>query len=49
MARAYAQGRLAWEDVNASVQSWIGHARHADTEALRRSLLGAVCFHRERA
>ena len=48
MARAYAQGRIEWDGINASVQIWIGHARHADTEGLRRALLGAVSFSRER-
>ena len=48
MARAYACGRLAWKDVDASVQSWIGHARHADTEGLRQALFDAVSFRRER-
>jgi retron-type reverse transcriptase len=43
-ARAYAQGRMAWDDFNPSVQSWIGHARHADTEMLRRRIFSDIVF-----
>lgn len=45
-ARGYAAGRLAWEDVNPAVQSWIGHASHAGTLGLRRCILGAITFSR---
>lgn len=38
-ARAYAEGRMRWADFDPSVQSWLGHARHADTLGLRRTLL----------
>lgn len=37
-AAGYACGRLDWEDFNRSVQSWIGHASHADTFQLREKL-----------
>ncbi|WMP17279.1 reverse transcriptase domain-containing protein [Thiothrix lacustris] len=46
-ARAYAQGRMDWEDFNPSVQSWIGHASHADTLGLRRRIFGTTVFKRE--
>ncbi len=46
LARAYANGQMSWKDINASVQSWIGHARHADTEGLRNSILPKVVFQR---
>jgi RNA-directed DNA polymerase len=38
MAKAYGAGRLEWATVMASVQSWIGHAHHAETEGLRRAI-----------
>lgn len=37
-ARGYAEGRLQWQDFNPSVQSWIGHAQHADTAGLRSTM-----------
>jgi RNA-directed DNA polymerase len=43
-ARAYAQGRTSWRDFNPAVQSWIGHARHADTQGLRRQIFAQVVF-----
>lgn len=46
LARLYGAGRLDWADFDASVQSWIGHARQADTEGLRRVLLGSTVFTR---
>jgi hypothetical protein len=44
LARAYADGRMSWAEINASVQSWIGHALHADTDGLRRALFSRVTF-----
>ena len=44
MARAYRAGRLEWAKVAASVQSWIGHAKHADTEGLRRAIFSRASF-----
>ena len=46
MARAYGAGRLAWSKVLASTQSWIGHAKHADTDGLRRVLFSQAVFMR---
>ncbi|MDH5740680.1 MAG: reverse transcriptase/maturase family protein [Nitrospira sp.] len=46
MADAYRAGRLEWASVRASVQSWIGHAQHADTEGLRRAIFSQVVFTR---
>ncbi len=43
-ARGYAEGRLRWQDFDSSVQSWIGHACHADTEALRARILNDTVF-----
>jgi len=36
--RKYASGDIGFEEVNYCVQSWIGHAKHADTYQLRRKL-----------
>lgn len=47
-ARAYAKGWADWDDFDPSVQSWIGHASHADTLGLRRRLFGTTFFKRER-
>jgi len=49
LAAAYAQGRVNFSDINPSVQSWIGHARHADTEGLRKTLFDGVIFRRASA
>ncbi|MDM8545983.1 reverse transcriptase domain-containing protein [Candidatus Venteria ishoeyi] len=46
-SKAYARNDLDWIDFNASVQSWIGHASHADTKALRETLFSAMIFQRE--
>ena len=46
LARGYAGGRLDWKDIDPCVQSWIGHASHADTRGLRRTLFGATVFAR---
>jgi RNA-directed DNA polymerase len=46
LTHAYATGRAAWPRVNASVQSWIGHAKHADTDGLRRAIFSQAVFTR---
>lgn len=43
-ARAYAEGKMAWVDINSSVQSWIGHAKHADTQELRKVIFSKTVF-----
>lgn len=43
----YAAGRCTLDDLHASIQGWIGHARHGHTLALRRALL-AVSLPRRR-
>lgn len=44
LATDYRRGSKSREEVKASVMSWIGHARHADTWGLRRAMLGRVSF-----
>jgi hypothetical protein len=46
LTRAYASGRADWSHVNASVQSWIGHAKHADTDGLRKEIFFQAVFTR---
>ncbi len=46
LASGYAAGRVGWAEIDPRVQSWIGHARQADSEGLRRVLLGSVIFRR---
>ena len=48
LATAYAQGRLMWDDINPSVQSWIGHAKQAQTFGLRKSIFSGIVFQRGR-
>lgn len=45
-ARDYARGRLDLGEVQPSVAAWIGHVSHADSEGLRRAVLGGVSFQR---
>ena len=35
----FAEGKIGWEDMDASVKGWVAHAAHGDTWGLRRSLL----------
>ena len=37
-AAGYATREFTFDEINASVQSWVGHAQHADTYKLRRRL-----------
>lgn len=46
LATSYAAGRIAWAAVDAGVQSWIGHASHADTLGLRRAIFRHSVFRR---
>lgn len=44
---AYSKGNMNWADFNPSVQSWIGHAKQADTFNLRQSIFDSTVFRRE--
>ena len=46
MSRLYQAGEMDWPILNASVQSWIGHARHAETDALRGAIFSQVSVSR---
>ncbi len=38
--RKYAAGEIEFKEIDRSVQSWLGHAQHADTYRLRSRMLG---------
>lgn len=40
--RKYAAGEITAGEINASVQSWLGHAKHANTYRIRQKLMGAL-------
>jgi len=44
MQRLYGKELLDLEQINNSVQSWLGHARHADTQGLRTKIFAEICF-----
>lgn len=44
LARRYAEGELTLDRVRASIASWVGHVKHADTWGLRRAVLGGLTF-----
>ena len=44
MSSMYREGQIDWPTLNASVQSWIGHAKHAETAGLRETIVSRVSF-----
>ena len=46
MSSMHQDGQIDWPTLNASVQSWIGHARHAETAGLREAIFSQVSFNR---
>ena len=44
LQRDYAAGRIDWDDVQASVQSWIAHAEHGNTWRLRQQIFDQFPF-----
>lgn len=42
LIQAYRVGEVAFDKLNASVQSWIGHVSHGDTWGLRRAMFAEV-------
>jgi len=46
MSALYREGQISLKRLHQSVQSWIGHASHADTYRLRSRILGSVGFQR---
>jgi len=48
-SRQYSDGLIHLNKIRQSIQSWIGHAKHADTYALRSRILQSVAFQRAEA
>jgi retron-type reverse transcriptase len=46
MAEGYCRGEIELEKVKASILSWLGHVKHADSYHLRQDVLGKVFFQR---
>ena len=46
MQYQYSRGEISLDKINASIQSWLGHAKHADTYGLRMQLLSNAVFSR---
>ncbi|MBI4651198.1 group II intron reverse transcriptase domain-containing protein [Candidatus Desantisbacteria bacterium] len=46
LSHQYKHGSISLDKIHQSIQSWIGHASHADTYNLRSKLLGSVAFQR---
>jgi len=44
LANKYQHDQIDWPQVHASVRSWIGHAKHGDTLALRKRIFSEVSF-----
>jgi retron-type reverse transcriptase len=44
MAREFQDGQTTLSEIQPRIQSWIAHAKHADTWRLRRRILGSVGF-----
>lgn len=42
LCRRYAEGRASTKEIEAVVASWLGHARHADTQKLREIIISAI-------
>lgn len=42
----YAEGKISLTQVQERINSWVAHASHADSESLRRQILGSVVFRR---
>jgi retron-type reverse transcriptase len=49
MRQVYADGRIEWPEVKVRIDSWLGHARHADTRRLVRRLSKEWVFQRDEA
>lgn len=44
MQARYHRGEMTWDEIDAVIVSWVGHARHADTWNLRTKVLGGAAF-----
>ncbi len=46
LSDGYNEGTVSFATVHQSIQSWVGHAAHADTWKIREKVLGSVVFQR---
>jgi RNA-directed DNA polymerase len=46
LANGFAAGYVQWSEITPRIQSWIGHAKHADTDGLRRKIFSQAVFRR---
>ena len=46
--KKYKERKVSWGEINPSVQSWIGHACHANTYRLREKIFSSITFLRDR-
>ncbi|MEC4888301.1 MAG: reverse transcriptase domain-containing protein [Scytonema sp. PMC 1070.18] len=47
MQKDYSQGRITYQDVSRSMQSWLAHLKHGDTWRLRQKIFASLVFTRE--
>ena len=46
LQREYAQGKIDWQDVKQSLNSWVAHLEHGDTWQLRQKIFSDLVFSR---
>jgi retron-type reverse transcriptase len=46
LQRDYTQGRIEFQDVDCSIQSWVAHLAHGDTWRLRQKIFASLVFTR---
>jgi len=46
MVRQYKEGSIGLQDIQCSINSWIGHVKHADSYGLRKEILSSAVFQR---
>lgn len=44
LKRKYGEGKIGLDRVNASIQSWLGHCKHANSYNLRKAILNNFCL-----
>ena len=47
MKKQYSEGRIEAKRIQASINSWLAHASHADCLGLRKSILNKAVFVRQ--
>ncbi len=48
LQKLYAKDKVSMDEINSSLQSWLGHARHADTQGLRTKVFAGICFAKQK-